>query len=88
MHTEGGWYSRTNHAFDESPDSMADVVNLRTARTGFQRQEAEKDAVKSRLAHGLPKFDRKLSETRRVKPRRDLVSYRTRTGEADEIAGH
>lgn len=67
---------------------MADVVNLCTARKRVQRQQAEKDAAKSRLAHGLPKSDRKLIENRRVKARRDLELYRTRTGEADEIAGH
>ena len=67
---------------------MADVVNLRTTRKRVRRQQAEKDAAKSRLAHGLPKSDRKLSESRRVKARRDLDLYRTRTGEADEIAGH
>ena len=67
---------------------MADVVNLRTARKRVQRQQAEKDAAKSRLAHGLPKSDRKLIETHRVKARRDMEFYRTRTGEADEIAGH
>ena len=67
---------------------MADVINLRTARKRVHRRQAEKDAEKNRLAHGLPKSIRKLVEARRVKARRDLDLHRTRTGEADEIAGH
>ena len=67
---------------------MADVVNLRTARKRAYRRQAEKDAERKRLAHGLPKSIRKLLEARRVKARRDLDLHRTRTGEADEIAGH
>jgi hypothetical protein len=66
---------------------MADVVNLRTARKRAQRQQAEKDAAKSRLAHGRPKSESKLATARRVKACRDLDLHRIEMGEADEIAG-
>ena len=66
---------------------MADVVNLRTARKRAQKQQAEKDASKNRLAHGRPKSERKLTAARRVKACRDLDSHRIEMGEADEIAG-
>ena len=67
---------------------MADVVNLRTARKRVKKQQAEKDAAKSRLAHGRPKSERKLDAVRRVKACRDLDLHRIEMGEADEIAGH
>jgi hypothetical protein len=67
---------------------MADVVNLRTARKRANRQQAEKDAAKNRLAHGRPKSERKLEVVRREKANRDLDFHRIEMGEADEIAGH
>jgi hypothetical protein len=66
---------------------MADVVNLRTARKRVKKQQAEKDAAKSRLAHGRPKSELKLGAARRVKACRDLDSHRIEMGEANEIAG-
>lgn len=67
---------------------MADVVNLRVVRKRAQRQQAEKDASKDRLAHGRPKSERKLDAVRRVKASRDLDFHRIERGKADEIAGH
>jgi hypothetical protein len=66
---------------------MPDVVNLRTARKRAQRQQAEKDASKNRLAHGRRKSEHKLDAARRVKASRDLDLHRIEMGEADEIAG-
>lgn len=66
---------------------MADVVNLRTARKRAQRQEAEREAAANCLAHGRPKFERKLDSVRREKASRDLDFHRIEMGEADEIAG-
>ena len=67
---------------------MADVVNLRTARKRAQRQQAEKDAAKSRLAHGRPKSQRKVEVARGDKACRDLEMHRIERGDTDEIAGH
>jgi len=67
---------------------MADVVNLRMARKRALKQQAEKDAVQNRLAHGRPKSELKLSLSRRVKAGRDLDLHRIKRGETDEIAGH
>ena len=67
---------------------MADIVNLRTARKQAERQKAEKNAAKSRLAHGRSKSERKLDALSRVKASRDLDFHRIEMGEADEIAGH
>ena len=67
---------------------MADVINLRTARKRVHRRQAEKDAEKNRLAHGLPKSIRKLDEFRRAKANRELDLHRITRGETDEIAGH
>ena len=60
---------------------MADVVNLRTARKRAQKQQAEKNAAANRLAHGKPKYDRKLDEGRRAKAERDLNGHRIEMGE-------
>ena len=67
---------------------MADVVNLRVVRKRAQRQQAEKDASKDRLAHGRPKSESKVESLRRDKASRDLDFHRIEMGEADEIAGH
>jgi hypothetical protein len=67
---------------------MAEVVNLRTARKRAGRQQAEKDAAENRLAYGRPKSDLNVEAARRAKAHRDLDLHRTKTGEADEIAGH
>jgi hypothetical protein len=67
---------------------MTDVVNLRTARKRAARQHAEKGAAENRFAYGRPKSDRNVEAARRAKVYRDLDLHRTKTGEADEIAGH
>ena len=67
---------------------MAEVVNLRTARKRAGKQKAEKRATENRFAHGRPKSDRSLEAARRAKAHHDLDLHRTKTGEADEIAGH
>jgi hypothetical protein len=80
--------AKSNHATLKVQNGMADVVNLRTARKRAQKQQAEKDAAKNRLAHGRSKSERKLDAVCRVKASRDLDLHRIETGEADEIAGH
>jgi hypothetical protein len=67
---------------------MTDVVNLRTVRKRAARQQAEKNAVQNRLAHGRPKSQRKLEVARGDKACRDLEMHRIERGDTDEIAGH
>lgn len=60
---------------------MADVVNLRTARKQAKRQDNEQHAQLNRLAHGQPKYLRKLDDAKQDKAGRDLDRHRIETGD-------
>jgi hypothetical protein len=55
---------------------MADVVNLRAARKRAKRRQAELEAAANRLAHGRPKAEHDLQQSRRDKARNDLEAHR------------
>jgi hypothetical protein len=59
---------------------MAELVNLRTARKRAKRQQDERHAEANRLAHGGPKYLRKLDAARRKKAVRDLDQHRIEEG--------
>lgn len=60
---------------------MAEVVNLRTARKRAKRQDNEQQAQRNRLAHGQPKYLRKLDDAKQDKAGRDLDRHRIETGD-------
>jgi len=60
---------------------MADVVNLRTARKQAKRQDSKQSAQVNRLAHGQPKYLRKLDDAKQDKASRDLDRHRIETGD-------
>jgi len=51
---------------------MGTLVNLRTARKRAKRRQAEHEAASSRLAHGRPKAERTLAQSRSEKARKGL----------------
>ena len=67
---------------------MAEIINLRKARKRADKRRVEKHAAENRFAYGRPKSERNVEAARRAKAHRDLDLHRTKTGEADEIAGH
>ena len=60
---------------------MGEVVNLRKARKQAQRTEDEKRAAENRIAHGLPKSERLISNARTDQARRVLDSHRIEQGD-------
>jgi Domain of unknown function (DUF4169) len=60
---------------------MSDIVNLRIARKRAKRRAAETEAASNRLAHGHPKIDRAVEQSRREKARRSLDQHRIETGD-------
>ncbi len=60
---------------------MAEVVNLRMARKRAARERAGKAAAESRLANGVLKRERVLSEADRNKARHTLDQHRIETGD-------
>ena len=55
---------------------MADIINLRTARKQAERRTDEKRAQANRLAHGVPRRERKHEEARREQAQRQLDGHR------------
>ena len=62
---------------------MGDVINLRNARKQVKRRRAEQKAASSRLAHGRPKTERTLEQSRSEKIERDLDAHRIEPGDAE-----
>jgi hypothetical protein len=62
---------------------MGDVINLRTARKQAQRRRGEQQAASNRLAHGRPKTERTLEQSRSKKAKRELDAHRIETGDAE-----
>lgn len=60
---------------------MGNLVNLRTARKRAKRRQAEQEAASSRLAHGRPKAERTLAQSRNDKARKGLDQHRIETGD-------
>jgi len=60
---------------------MGNLVNLRTARKRAKRRQAEQEAASNRLAHGRPKAERTLAQSRNDKARRGLDQHRIETGD-------
>ncbi|MGD0418712.1 MAG: DUF4169 family protein [Xanthobacteraceae bacterium] len=60
---------------------MGNLVNLRTARKRAKRRQAEQEAASNRLAHGRPKTERTLAQSRNGKARRGLDQHRIETGD-------
>jgi hypothetical protein len=54
---------------------MAEVLNLRTARKRAQRRQEEMRASASRLVHGVPKNQRKLTAAQQEKAVSDLDQH-------------
>jgi hypothetical protein len=61
--------------------SMAEIVNLRTARKRAERSKAESRAAENRQAHGAPKRDRAGAEADRKKLNQILDSHRIEPGD-------
>jgi Domain of unknown function (DUF4169) len=55
---------------------MGEIVNLRRARKGAERQAAERNAAANRLLHGRSKAERALDKVHDAKDRRDLDRHR------------
>ncbi len=62
---------------------MGDVINLRTARKQAQRRRVEQQAASNRLAHGRPKTERTLEQSRSKKAKRELDAHRIETGDVE-----
>jgi hypothetical protein len=60
---------------------MGQIVNLRTARKRALRQEEERRAAASRLAHGRSNTERKLDAARLQKSRHELDAHRIGSGD-------
>ena len=60
---------------------MADLINLRIARTRAKQRQDDLRADASRLAHGQPKHRRKLEAARQSKTNRDLDQHRIDKGD-------
>jgi len=60
---------------------MGDLVNLRNARKQAKRRQAEAKAAAHRLAHGQPKTQRILEQSRSDKARKGLDQHRIETGD-------
>jgi Domain of unknown function (DUF4169) len=62
---------------------MGDVINLRNARKQVKRRRAERQAASNRLAHGRPRTERSLEQSRSDKIERDLDAHRIETGDPE-----
>lgn len=60
---------------------MAELINLRAARTRAKREQDDERAEANRLAHGQPKRLRKLEAARQTKAVRDLDRHRIEEGD-------
>jgi len=60
---------------------MGDLVNLRTARKGTKRRQAEQQAASNRLIHGRSKIERALEQSRHNKAQRSLDEHRLEPGD-------
>jgi hypothetical protein len=60
---------------------MGNLLNLRTARKRAKRRQAEHEAASSRLAHGRPKAERALAQSRSDKASKSLDQHRIETGD-------
>lgn len=65
---------------------MGTVVNLRTARKQAKRRLAEQDAARNRLAHGRPKAEKTLAQSRHDKGERNLDQHRIESREENDKA--
>ena len=55
---------------------MGEVVNLRRARKGRDRQRKEAEAAENRIAFGMTKAERRLRDSEREKAERGLDGHR------------
>jgi Domain of unknown function (DUF4169) len=55
---------------------MGDVVNLRRARKGRERQRKQAEAAENRIAFGMTKAERRCLDSEREKAERDLEARR------------
>jgi Domain of unknown function (DUF4169) len=55
---------------------MGEVVNLRRARKGRERQRKEAEAAENRIAFGMTKADRRLRDSELEKAERGLEGHR------------
>jgi hypothetical protein len=55
---------------------MGDVVNLRRARKGRERQRKEAEAAENRIAFGMTKAERRRLDSEREKAERGLEAHR------------
>lgn len=55
---------------------MAEVVNLRRARKGRERQRKEAEAAENRTAFGMTKRERRRLDSEREKAERGLEAHR------------
>jgi hypothetical protein len=60
---------------------MAELVNLRNARKRAKRRQDDQRADTNRLAHGQPKYRRKLDAAQQAKASRDLDLHRIDKGD-------
>jgi uncharacterized protein DUF4169 len=60
---------------------MADLINLRIARTRAKHRQDDLRADANRLAHGQPKNRRKLDAAQLAKASRDLDQHRIDKGD-------
>ena len=57
---------------------MGDLVNLRRARKGRERQRREAEAAENRIAFGMTKAERRRLESERDKAERGLEAKQAR----------
>ena len=62
---------------------MGELINLRTARKQARHRRAEQEAASNRWAHGRPKAERRLEQSRGDKAKRDLDGHRIESGDAE-----
>jgi len=55
---------------------MGEVVNLRRARKGRERQRKEAEAAENRIAFGMTKAERRLRDSEREKSERGFEGHR------------
>ena len=60
---------------------MAEIINLRNVRTRANRDKAERLAAAQRLAYGVSKSERDLSQKKDKRLRETLDQHRIETGD-------
>ena len=61
---------------------MGEIVNLRTVRKRWRRQQETDAAATQRMQHGVPKAERLLSRAQEKLARRQHDQHRIESGEA------